>query len=375
MSAQVVIGLGLALLASLALNGSFLLQHSGSRETAPVTLRRPRAALAGLLGSRLWLAGLALGLAGWGLHVAALSKAPLAMVQAFAGGGIALAAAVAARALGERLSPGERRGIILTALALVLLAAGSGATATTHRVPAAPLAVYLLAAFALAGALTLAPAGRRRAQALGLAGGVLYGAGDTTTKALTTLAHEGLTTALLSPWAVVLVLASAGAFVCFQRGLQLGPVVPVIALMTAATNLISIAAGLAVFGEPLGHPLALAAAHGLAFALVGVAAWLLAPAQARLSTGADLDERGGTSTESPAAPRDRPREHATTPAPSANASACSVPASSRVSGISVTNAARHPAATTSAKGRIAGARIATPATSAPSAPAQTHEIP
>jgi hypothetical protein len=56
--------------------------------------------------------------------------------------------------------------------------------------------------------------------------------------------------------------------------------------MTAGTNVSSIAGGLIVFGDPLGRTPALAGAHALAFALVGVAAWLLAPSQARLATAA-----------------------------------------------------------------------------------------
>jgi hypothetical protein len=67
MSGGVLLGVALALLASIALNASFLLQHLGSRTAVNITLRRPAASLRGLLGSRLWLAGSAAGLAGWGV--------------------------------------------------------------------------------------------------------------------------------------------------------------------------------------------------------------------------------------------------------------------------------------------------------------------
>jgi hypothetical protein len=53
-------------------------------------------------------------------------------------------------------------------------------------------------------------------------------------------------------------------------------------LMTAATNVSSIAGAFVVFGDPLGRTPVLAAAHAVAFALVFVAAWRLAPAQAGL---------------------------------------------------------------------------------------------
>src|ERR1700704_3421346 len=104
MTAALAIGLGLAVLASLALNGSYLLQHAGSQGAPPIDARRLGPALRGLLRSRLWMAGLT----GWALHVAALSQAPLSLVQAFAAGGLALVGPVGARALGVRMLPTER---------------------------------------------------------------------------------------------------------------------------------------------------------------------------------------------------------------------------------------------------------------------------
>jgi hypothetical protein len=55
---------------------------------------------------------------------------------------------------------------------------------------------------------------------------------------------------------------------------------PVIALMTAGNNIVSIIGGLLVFGDPLGHSPAMVLVHVTAFVLIVVAAWLLAPAQA-----------------------------------------------------------------------------------------------
>jgi hypothetical protein len=74
-----------------------------------------------------------------------------------------------------------------------------------------------------------------------------------------------------------------GAFFCFQRGLQLGRAVPVIALMTAGTYVVSILAGVVVFHDPLGHGLLGKPAHALAFAAVVATAWVLAPAQTGLA--------------------------------------------------------------------------------------------
>jgi hypothetical protein len=287
MTASALIGVALAVLASLALNGGYLLQHRGSRDAVAVSLRRPIATLRGLLASRIWLAGTAGGLLGWAMHVAALSQAPLSLVQAFSAGGLALAIPLAARLTRSPLARAEIRAIVLMGGALVLLGIGAATTGTVTA-PTAAMIAFLLLAAAAAAALALAPARGRRAHALGLAAGVLYGAADAATKAATGAAHAGVLAGLLSPWVATVGVASVGAFFCFQRGLQLGPALPVIALMTAATNVVAVVGGLTVFSEPLGATAGFAALHTVALVTVGVAAWLLAPAQVRMA-----DEDGG----------------------------------------------------------------------------------
>lgn len=285
----IVLGLVLAVAASLALNGAYLLQHAGAAQAPAITPRRPVATLRGLLSSHAWLAGLGLGLGGWALHVAALSLAPLSLVQAFVAGGLVFCVPLAVRELGHRVTRAEAGGVALMAGALALLSAGLREGALHRALPAGALAAYLGGALVLAAVLAAAPApssaaGAERAARLGLAGGVLYGAADLSIKALTRIgADHKLGAVATSPWLAVAAVATVGAFFAFQRGLQLGRALPVIALMTAATNLVSILGGLAVLGEPLGRTPALAAAHLLAFGLVGLAAWLLAPAQAALA--------------------------------------------------------------------------------------------
>lgn len=275
---SLALGLGLALLASLALNGSYLLQHVGGRSAPAVAARHPLRTLRGLAGSPLWAAGLAMGLAGWALHVGALARAPLSLVQAFGAGGLALVAPAGMRLLRERLSRAELAAVALMVAALVLLAAGARTAAQPAHVPSLALALYL--AIAAAGAAAIA-ARRPGAPLLGAAGGVLYGAADAATKAATIAAQHGAVAAAAA-WIAAVLLLSGGAFLCFQRGLQIGAAVPVVALMTAATNAVAMLGGVLVLGDPLGRgPAALA--HLLALAAIGAGAWCLAPAQARLS--------------------------------------------------------------------------------------------
>ena len=273
----IAVGLALALVASIALNGSYVIQHVGSASAPPVDVRRPIFTLWSLLRSRWWAVGAALGMTGWAVHVAALSHAPLSLVQAFVAGGLALMAPVAARALGAPLTSAERVGVAVAVVSLVLLCVGLGNPGVHGSVDVAAMASFLVAAGIGAGVLARA---RRewRPQALGLAGGVLYGAADVAIKALTGEAHAGGAVAVLtSPWLPAAAVATMGAFFAFQRGLQSGRAVPVISLMTAATTAVSVLGGFVVFGDPLGRSPLIVAVHLLAFALVAVAAAALAP--------------------------------------------------------------------------------------------------
>lgn len=271
-------GLALAVVASVALNSSYVIQHVGSSDAPDVDVRRPFATLRGLLSSRVWVIGSAVGIAGWAMHVAALSHAPLSLVQAFVAGGLGLMVPLAARALGQPLTRGEWTGAALAVTALLLLCVGLGNPGTHGHVSLAPMCAFLAVCFAAAGLASRA-SGHWRPHALGLAGGILYGTADVSIKALTGVAHgHGLAGVLASPWLPVAVVTTAGAFFSFQRGLQTGRAVPVIVLMTAATTVVSIVGGLVVFGDPLGRTPLLMAVHVAGFALVTIAAAMIAPA-------------------------------------------------------------------------------------------------
>ena len=271
------LGLVLAVAASVALNGSYLIQHVGSAGAPPVDARRPLATLRSLLRSRAWAAGAALGMGGWAMHVAALSHAPLSLVQAFVAGGLGVMAPPASRALRNPLSRAEWVGVAAAVAALALLCVGLRDPGLHYSVRPGAMVAFLVAAAGFAA--LLATTGRiGRGQALGLAGGVLYGTADVAIKALTGVAHaHGPGGVITSPWLVVAAAASVCAFFAFQRGLQCGRAVPVVVLMTAATTVLSLAGGFVVFGDPLGSTPALVVLHLAAFAMVTAAAAALAP--------------------------------------------------------------------------------------------------
>ena len=274
-----MIGPVLALAAAVALNGSYLLQHAGSVHAVAISPLRPLRTFASLLRSPLWTVGAVAGLSGWALHVAALRHAPLSLVQAFVAGGLALTVPAGAAALRQRLSGAERQALALMVAALLALAFGLPSADAGRTFSTLGLAGWTTALGGVAVALALRARGS--SAALGVAGGLLYGAADLAIKALTSLPDP--LSLRGAPWLAVAGLASAGAFFAFQRGLQGPRPLPVIALMTTATNVASIAGAFVVFGDPLGRTPAIAGLHALAFALVAASAWRLAPAQARIA--------------------------------------------------------------------------------------------
>jgi hypothetical protein len=271
-------GAVLALCAAVALNGSYLVQHAGSARAADVDVRRPLASLASLLRSPVWTLGAVAGCCGWALHIAAMREAPLSVVQAFVAGGLALAVPMAAFGLHRPVVAREVQAIALMALALALLALGLHDSGRHASFTTTTLAIWAGASVVASVLFAARTQGARRPLGLGIAGGLLYGAADLCLKAVTGL--HGAAHIVLSPWLATGLMCTAGAFFAFQRGLQSERPVTVIALMTAATNVSSIAGAFAVFGDPLGSTPGLRIAHAVAFAVVIAAGWWLAPAAA-----------------------------------------------------------------------------------------------
>ena len=86
------IGIGLAAAVALMTNLASLLKHRGCQHTHPVSIGSPLASLRGLAASPWFAAGWGLAALAWMVHIAALSMAPISLVQAvLAGGAVTLA--------------------------------------------------------------------------------------------------------------------------------------------------------------------------------------------------------------------------------------------------------------------------------------------
>ena len=75
-------GIALALVAALMANAASLLKHRGCQQCAPVRIDQPLRSARGLARSRWFAAGWGLAAVAWLVHVAALSMAPISLVQA-----------------------------------------------------------------------------------------------------------------------------------------------------------------------------------------------------------------------------------------------------------------------------------------------------
>jgi hypothetical protein len=264
-------GLCLAIASACCLNVGFLWQHETASQLPALSVRRPLESLRLLFANLRWLAGFAVGLAGWALYAGALRVAPLSLVQAVSAGGIGLLALLVERTTGARLDPRERAGVAAAVLGLVLLGVSlwGGDASTGHHGSPRTVAAWVGASLVLA-MLAAGPGVRWLAggAGFGLAAGVMYAAGDVATKA----AVAGGLAVLFT--AVVLVCHGL-AFVAMQLGFQRGGALSTVGVSTLATNALPIAAGTLVFGEavPAG---AMGALRLLAFAGVVAGAALLA---------------------------------------------------------------------------------------------------
>jgi multidrug transporter EmrE-like cation transporter len=278
-SVSVEIGLLLALGTALTSIVGFLLKGQGAADAPPVELRRPVSSSLALFSSRAYTIGILIATASWGLHVAALSLAPISLVQTVIAGGLALLTVVADRVFGYQVSRREWIGVALTAAGLAVLAGTmSGVAASRHSdYDPATLAAYVgtiagLGLAAAAAAARIASGG----PALAVSAGLLWGASDVSIKALSGHLDNGAL-GWIHPLALVILFASLIGLSVSARSLQVGDAVPVIAITSATANLCTIAAGPIVFGEPLpGNPLALVVRF-CAFGLVIVASALTPP--------------------------------------------------------------------------------------------------
>ena len=279
------LGILLALICAVASNLAFFYKHRGACEACAVDIKHPFRTARSLWSSKWFAAGMIIGAGAWGLHVAAISLAPLSVVQAVLAGGVALLAVMADKLFGMKVGPRQWWGLALTACGLILLGVtlpGSDGSHSAFSMPA--MIAFEFGLFAVGGLLIMGPRVGAPAEHHGVmlaaASGILFGVCNVAVKALTGIVGADGVLGLVSPWAVVAIAGSVAAFYSSARSLQDGEAVSVIAITGTAANISCIAGGIIVFGDPMPTDALGIVVQAAAFIMVIVASALM-PAPVR----------------------------------------------------------------------------------------------
>ncbi len=283
---NLALGILLALTCAFVANLGFFYKYRGANAAPDVEVRHPLRSARALFASKWFTIGMIVATASWALHVAALTLAPMSVIQVSLAAGIVFIAVMADRMFGFEVGPRQWLGLCLTGVGLVMLGVTLPAMHGAHsQFSQAAMISFEAGLFGLGGLLIMGPRMggpvEHHGVMLGAASGILFGVSDTAIKALSgiTGAH-GVLALLLSPWLAVAVLASIVAFYASARGLQDGDAVPVIAVTGTAANIAGIAGGIVVFGDPMAGSTVGVILQSFAFVLVVVACALM-PAPVR----------------------------------------------------------------------------------------------
>src|SRR5215213_7164125 len=115
------LGIFLALVCAFASNVAFFFKHRGACEACTVDIKHPIRSAVSLWSSKWFAIGMGLGAGAWVLHVAAVSLAPLSVVQAVLSGGVALLAVMAEKIFGLDVGPRQWWCLALHGCGLILL--------------------------------------------------------------------------------------------------------------------------------------------------------------------------------------------------------------------------------------------------------------
>jgi hypothetical protein len=268
---KIALALAITVVSACCLNLGYLLQDNVASKVPALSLRRPVASLRSLLGNYRWLTGIGVEVFGWLLYVAALTLAPLSLVQATAAGGIGILAIMVSRFTRVPLTTKERIGVVVSVTGLALLGVsllgehGKGSAAGYLWI-----GVWLIASASIA-AVCAGLLGRviGGGPAWGIAAGILFAAGDVSTKMAVAGGSQNVA------FLVCLIVFYVAGTAVLQAGFQRGSALTTVGLATLMTNALPIAAGMTVFREPLPAGW-VGAARVVAFGAVVVGAVLLA---------------------------------------------------------------------------------------------------
>lgn len=284
---SVEIGIGLALVAAVMANLASLLKHRGCQRVAPVRLREPLRSARGLAGSPWFAAGWGIAAVAWLVHVAALSMAPISLVQAALAGGAVSLAILSQRLFGHPVEQRQWLALLLGGAGLAILALTLPSIDGSHsRFALVAIVAFEGALGLLALSLALGCRSRRLAARhgvfLALIAGTLFAFAGVAIKALT--GEGGLSVLVLAPWVASIVICGGLAQYAAAAALQRGGAIETIGLMGLVASAAQILSGVIVFGDPLASGSVGVGLQLTAFGLICASALLL-PGAARQAPG------------------------------------------------------------------------------------------
>jgi drug/metabolite transporter (DMT)-like permease len=282
MGPSVEAGIALAVIGAVMANLASLFKHRGCQQVPLVQIRAPLQSVRSLASSPWFAAGWGIAAAAWLLHVAALSMAPISLVQAVLAGGAVSLAVLSQRLFGDVIERRQWLALLLGASGLVILAL------TLPSIDGSHSRFALTAIVAFEGALGLLVLGlafgyRRnwlsahRGALLAIIAGALFAVGGVAIKALT--GEEGQPLFILAPWILLIVACGILAQYAAVGSLQRGGAIETIGLMGLVASAAQILSGVIVFGDPLATDSLGIGLQATAFGLVCASALLLPPSR------------------------------------------------------------------------------------------------
>lgn len=211
-----------------------------------------------------WLSGLGLQTLGYALYFYVLRFAPLSLVHAALTGGLVLFLLLSVFLRGERAGVREWAGALAITVGLVCLGLSLDDEGSWRPTQAD---LWLFSATCVAFAALAVAADRTPARSIGtsIAAGLVLGLAAVFAKLLATAAS--ITEALKSSALWLTLGTNIGGFALMQAALQNGRGIVVVPIFAVLSDMVPIAAGLAIFHEGLPDDTARATLRLLAFAL------------------------------------------------------------------------------------------------------------
>ena len=183
------LGILLALACAFVANLGFFYKYRGANAAPDVQVRHPLRSARALFASKWFTIGMIVATASWALHVAALTLAPMSVIQVSLAAGIVFIAVMADRMFGFEVGRRQWIGLCLTGVGLVMLGVTLPAMHGAHsQFSQAAMISFEAGLFGLGGLLIMGPRMggpvEHHGVMLGAASGILFGVSDTAIKAL-----------------------------------------------------------------------------------------------------------------------------------------------------------------------------------------------